>query len=251
MISTGTIGAHWLAPTWTLALEEHFYLLAPLIIVMAPRRLLPWLLAGVAGAAVLIRFTIHTLYPDSPMAALVLLPSRADLLCLGILAAVAMTSWNVDWPRFDFALRLTPILALVSILGLKAVDGPVAEALIPLAMAVCCTSFLLALVRDAPEAKRFKGPLLRFFGNNSYCIYLTHIPVLGLMHGLILGQKPALQTPAQWAVSLAALPICVLVGWGMTKLVEEPLTRYGRSWRWSDARRSSKIGSAAAQTGTP
>ncbi|WP_165185566.1 acyltransferase family protein [Caulobacter soli] len=244
MISSGSIGAHWLAPTWTLALEEHFYLLAPLVIVLAPRRLLPWLLAGTAAMAVLVRLTIHLLYPHNPMAALVLLPSRADLLCLGMLAAVAMTSWKVDWPRFDFALRLTPILALVAILGLKAVDSVVTDALMPLAMAVGCASFLLALVRDAPEARRFKSPVLRFLGDNGYCIYLTHIPVLGLMHGLILGQRPALETPAQWGVSLAALPVCVLVGWGMTKLIEEPLTRYGRSWRWSDARRA-KIGAAA------
>lgn len=237
MISTGTIGAHWLAPTWTLALEEHFYLVAPLIIVLAPRRLLPWLLGAAAVLAVVVRLAIHQLYPDNPMAALVLLPSRADLLCLGILAAVAMTSWKVNWPRFDFALRLTPLLALVAILGLKAFGGVVGDALMPMAMAIGCASFLLALVRDAPEAQRFKSPLLRFFGDNSYCTYLTHIPVLGLMHGLILGRRPALESPAQWAVSLAALPVCVLVGWGMTKLIEEPLTRHGRSWRWSEAQR--------------
>ena len=249
MISTGSIGAHWLAPTWTLALEEHFYLLAPLIIVLAPRRLLPWLLGAATVLAVGVRLAFYALYPDNPMPALVLLPSRADLLCLGILAAVAMSVWTVDWPRFDFALRLTPILAMVSILGLKAMGGTLADALVPLAMAIGCTTFLLALVRDAPEARRFKSPLLRFFGDNSYCIYLTHIPVLGLMHGLILGGRPALETPAQWAVAVAALPVCVLVGWGMTKLVEEPLTRYGRSWRWSDARRPSRIAPAANAAG--
>jgi peptidoglycan/LPS O-acetylase OafA/YrhL len=247
MISTGTIGAHWLAPTWTLALEEHFYLLAPLIIVLTPRRLLPWLLGGVTVLAVVVRLTLYQLYPDNPMPALVLLPSRADLLCLGILAAVVMTSWKPAWARFDFALRLTPILALLTILGLKALGGAFGDALIPLAMAVGCTSFLLALVRDAPEAKRFKAPLLRFFGDNSYCTYLTHIPVLGLMHGLILGQRPALETPAQWAVSLAALPVCMLVGWGMTKLIEEPLTRYGRTWRWSDAQRTRRTGPVGSE----
>jgi peptidoglycan/LPS O-acetylase OafA/YrhL len=187
------------------------------------------------------------------MPALVLLPSRADLLCLGILAAVAMTAWKVDWPRFDFALRLTPLLALIAILGLKAFvkafGGAFGDALMPLVMAIGCASFLLALVRDAPEARRFKSPLLRFFGDNSYCTYLTHIPVLGLMHGLILGQRPALETPAQWAVSLAALPVCVLVGWAMTKLIEEPLTRYGRSWRWSDAQRTGGAGPVGSGVG--
>lgn len=249
MISTGTIGAHWLAPTWTLALEEHFYLLAPMILVLAPRRLLPWLLGAAAVLAVVVRLVLHQLYPDNPMPALVLLPSRADLLCLGLLAAVAMTVWKVDWPRFDFALRLTPLLALIAILGLKAFGGAVGDALMPLAMAIGCASFLLAMVRDAPEAQRFKSPLLRFFGDNGYCIYLTHIPVLGLMHGLILGHRPALETPAGWAVSLAALPVCVLVGWGMTKLIEEPLTRYGRSWRWSDAQRVERARPVASEVG--
>ncbi|CAN5504376.1 acyltransferase [soil metagenome] len=249
MISTGTIGAHWLAPTWTLALEEHFYLLAPMILVLAPRRLLPWLLGAAAVLAVVVRLVLHQLYPDNPMPALVLLPSRADLLCLGILAAVAMSSWKVNWARFDFALRLTPLLALIAILGLKAFGAALGDALMPLAMAIGCASFLLALVRDAPEAQRFKSPVLRFFGDNGYCIYLTHIPVLGLMHGLILGHRPALETPAGWAVSLAALPVCVLVGWGMTKLIEEPLTRYGRSWRWSDAQRVERARPVASEAG--
>ena len=249
MISTGTIGAHWLAPTWTLALEEHFYLVAPLIIVLAPRRLLPWLLAATAVLAVVVRLVLDQLYPNNPMPALVLLPSRADLLCLGILGAVAMTAWKVDWPRFDFALRLTPLVALVAILGLKAFGGALGDALTPLVMAIGCASFLLALVRDAPEAQRFKSPLLRFLGDNSYCTYLTHIPVLGLMHGLILGQRPALETPTQWAVSLAALPVCVLVGWGMTKLIEEPLTRYGRAWRWSDSQRAGRTRPVGSEVG--
>ena len=62
---------------------------------------------------------------------------------------------------------------------------------------------------------------------------MTHLAVVGLMHGLILGSRPDLTTPAQWAVTLAALPVAVLVGWIGTKLVEEPITAYGRSWKWS------------------
>jgi len=52
------------------------------------------------------------------------------------------------------------------------------------------------------------------------------------MHGLILGSRPDLEHPAQWLVTLAALPVATLAGWGMTRLVEAPLTAYGRNWRW-------------------
>ena len=67
---------------------------------------------------------------------------------------------------------------------------------------------------------------------------MTHLAVLGLMHGLLLGGRPDLATPAQWAVTLAALPVAVLAGWLGTKIVEEPITAYGRSWRWSKERRA-------------
>jgi peptidoglycan/LPS O-acetylase OafA/YrhL len=98
-------------------------------------------------------------------------------------------------------------------------------------------SFLLSIVRGAPEARRFESRTLRFFGDNSYCLYLVHLPLLALAHGLLLGAAPDLQTPWQWAVTLATLPVCVLAGWGLTKLIEEPLMVYGRRWRWSAERR--------------
>jgi peptidoglycan/LPS O-acetylase OafA/YrhL len=90
------------------------------------------------------------------------------------------------------------------------------------------------LVCGAPEARRFHSPLLRFFGRISYSTYLMHLPILGLMHGLILGATPDAATLPQVAVSVLALPITVLAGWVLTKLVEEPITAYGRSWKWSE-----------------
>ncbi len=233
MVAQGTIGAHWLAPTWTLAVEEHFYLIVPALIVFTPRRWLIPTLIAVAVGAVILRLSIFQAGFANPMAARVLLPGRADLLAFGILAALVVTRSGLLQARADLALRVTPLLALVSILVMHAFGGTAFDVYGPLAMAIGCAAYLLAIVRGAPEAKRLESRLLRFLGNNSYCIYLTHLPVLGLMHGLILGGQPALTNPGQWMVTLAATPVCVLVGWTMTKLIEEPLTRYGRSWKWS------------------
>jgi peptidoglycan/LPS O-acetylase OafA/YrhL len=238
MIATGSIGAHWLAPTWTLAVEEHFYLVVPALIVFVPgRRLAPVLIAVVVGA-LLLRIVIYRfdILPD--MAALVLLPSRADILVCGILAAVAFKTSGIPWERLELPLRVTPIVMLVGTSGLKLLDNGSFETTGPLLVAIGCAAFILTIVLGAPEAKRFHSPVLRFFGNNGYCLYLTHLPVLGLMHGLILGTKPDLATPSQWLVAIAALPVCTLVGWGMTRLIEEPMTAYGRSWRWSPELRS-------------
>jgi peptidoglycan/LPS O-acetylase OafA/YrhL len=238
IISTNGIGAHWLAPTWTLAVEEHFYLVIPALIAFVPARRLVAVLLAVVTVAVLLRIAIYRfgLLPD--MAALVLLPSRADILVWGILAAVAYKTRGIPWQLIQLPLRLAPIIMLAGTFGLKLLDNGSFETIGPLLVAIGCAAFILSIVLGAPEAKRFHSPVLRFFGDNGYCLYLTHLPVLGLMHGFILGTRPDVATPSQWLVTLAALPVCTLVGWSMTKLIEEPLTGYGRSWRWSPELRS-------------
>jgi peptidoglycan/LPS O-acetylase OafA/YrhL len=233
MTLTGSIGAHWLAPMWTLAVEEHFYLLAPAAIVFTPRRWLTPCLIWVGVAAVAFRAVVYFGGAGGEMMALALLPGRADVLVWGMLAAIALRDNAIPWPRYMMALRLTPVLALVTAILIRAIDLPLFQVLGPSVVGLGCAAFILCLVLGAPEAQRFTSKGLRFFGDNAYCLYLTHLPVLGLMHGLLLGALPDLATPAQWLVTLAAVPVCVLVGWVMTQLIEAPLTRYGGSWRWS------------------
>ena len=248
MITTGSIGAHWLAPMWTLAVEEHFYLLAPAAIVFAPRRWLTPALIAVGCGAIAFRAMVYFGGVGNEMAALALLPSRADVIVWGMLAAVAYRNTAIDWSRYTLRLRVAPIAALLAALALRALSQPLFGVLGPTVVGLGCAAFILCLVLETPEAQRFKSPVLRFFGDNAYCLYLTHLTVLGLMHGLLLGAVPDLATPAQWLVTCAALPVCVLVGWAMTQAIEAPLTRYGGSWRWSAAKRPSparSIGAAA------
>jgi peptidoglycan/LPS O-acetylase OafA/YrhL len=232
MVTTNTIGAHWLAPTWTLAVEEHFYLLVPALIVFTPRRWLISVFLGIVFLTICLRSAIYYAGFGNEMMALALLPGRADTLAFGLLAAMAVKMPGVPWTRLLPALRIFPIFALLGAVLLYLMSSKIFGVLAPLLIAIGCTAYLLCIFHDTPEARRYHSKKLQFFGNNGYCLYLTHLPILGLMHGLILGSKPDLETPSQWLVTIAALPVCVLVGWGMTKLIEEPLSRYGRSWRW-------------------
>jgi peptidoglycan/LPS O-acetylase OafA/YrhL len=249
-VSSQTIGAHWLAPTWTLGVEEQFYLVIPMVMVYLRRDWLVPVLIGTVIAAVALRFAVYELGIANYMAALVLLPCRADLLACGILGAIMIDAKGIPWPRVDLALRITPLLALVAFVLCRLLDERAAQIIGPLLMSFGCIAFVLGIVRKTPEGKCFDSALLQFFGNNGYCLYLTHLPVLGLMHGLLLGTRPDLVTPAQWLVTLAALPVCVLVGWGMTRLIEEPCTRYGRTWRWSQQLRRNSGLPAVAQAAT-
>jgi len=131
-------------------------------------------------------------------------------------------------------------MATAVIVFLENGNGPLFPTIGTTLLAVGASALILCIVRDLPEAQRFKSPILCFFGHTSYCVYLTHLTVLGLMHGGILGTRPDLATIPQLLVTLAALPITVLVGWVLYRLVEVPSMNFGRRWTWSKERRGDK-----------
>jgi peptidoglycan/LPS O-acetylase OafA/YrhL len=252
MAQTGSIGAHWLAPTWTLAMEEQFYLIAPAAILFVPRRHLVKCLAGVMLFAALARHYVISWSDLNPVAAHVLLPTNGDVLVAGVLAVVLLRSAGIAWHRFDLALRLAAPLALISVLSLKLVDGENGHLFVifgPLLASTGCACLLMSLVRGAPEAKRYESKLLGFFCRISYAVYLTHLMVLGLAHNLILGTAPDIHTASQLAVTALALPLTVALSLALTKLVEEPITNFGRSFKWSKELRTA--GSVAKPVRAP
>jgi peptidoglycan/LPS O-acetylase OafA/YrhL len=247
--ASNAVGHEWLGPTWTMGLEEHFYLVLPLLFLLVPRQWIAAVLCALAFAAMLARAVILVCAPGWWMTTLVFLPTRADVLVCGVVGALALSTLAARGKRFDLPLRIAAPVLLVFTFTLKAFDGGqghVFDVIGPFTTSLGCTAFLLALVRNAPEAARFRSPILCFFGTTSYAVYLTHMPVLGLMHGLFFSAKPDIATSAQWGVTIAALPVCVALSWLLTQLVEAPISAYGRRWRWDERARAQGNSSAAS-----
>jgi hypothetical protein len=70
------------------------------------------------------------------------------------------------------------------------------------------------------------------------------------MHGLILGSIPDLATPAQWAVTLAWLPLVVAVGWGFGKLVRDPAMAYCRRFKFAGTKGPTRVAPGSPVSGT-
>src|SRR5919199_1508083 len=87
MAQLGGWGTLWLAHTWSLAVEEQFYLILPLLICSFSRERLPYLLVGLILAAPLWRAFLYNFHPYGGLASYVLLPCRADSLLVGVLCA--------------------------------------------------------------------------------------------------------------------------------------------------------------------
>jgi len=232
MSAGNTAGDVWLRPTWTLDVEEQFYLVLPLLICATPQKLLPSLLAALWGSATVLRLI---LVPSHPMAALVLFPCRMDFLLAGVM--LALLTRSVQLSRYVTALRLSPLIATVALLVLHAAFGANAFTIFGGTIAsVGIAGFLGAVICGAPEAARYGSPVLRYFGSISYCLYLVHQPIAGLLHGLLLNSAPDVGSAAAFAVTVLAMAVSIAVAGASWIWLERPILAWAQRYRFVPTR---------------
>jgi peptidoglycan/LPS O-acetylase OafA/YrhL len=216
----GLVGASFTVPlrmTWSLAIEEQFYLLWPLLIMACSggRRRLATLAVGGALLSLLVRLMLsrHTaeqVYYRSD--------STAVLVLLGCVAAC------VNGPRLH-RLRCVPWLGTVSLVG----SVLAYEAVLHLTHSMAQTyAFGLPLVGVGAVAfilygsasSVLHGRTFVWLAGISYTLYLWQSPVLysGLGHGP-LGSAP------HWLV----LPVALPLAWLTSRYIERPVMRWERA----------------------
>jgi len=165
---------------WTLAVEEHFYLVWPFIVGLLPRRaaITVSVVASVVALALRAGFEVwvpHSLYGH------VLTPFRLDSLCIGACLALLVRgplgmAGIAVWAKRGIPLAAIGVL-LTSVLHAWRPWGLPSESVRETFLALLFGCFLvLAAWSDGP--RWLKAPLrsswLRFFGKYSYGLYVFH-----------------------------------------------------------------------------
>jgi len=204
--------------TWSLGLEEQFYLAYPLLIAglartrWSPRVALLWL-----GVASFVLGSVQALY--HPAAGFYLLPGRIWELALGAWLAAERVSWRSRrWREGASAAGLA--LVVLAMLVLKSdLPFPTPVALLPCAGA----ALVLAYGADTSTGALLRARPLRGTGAISYSVYLWHWPLITFYR---------LRFGVTLHVGEAALLIAVSLGIGAASfyLVERPASR-----RWREA----------------
>lgn len=186
-------GTFPLGVTWSLAVEEQFYLTLPLLIRFLDRRaLLRFILFATFGAPLLRFFFLHR-NPENFFSWYTLMPCRADALLLGVLGAIALRdprwcTWLLGKHRFVL-LAIAFLLLGVAYLGWRAPSHH--DALMAtvgftwLALTYLSLLLYVLLYRDSWFSHCLRRRWLRGLGIIAYGTYLFHEFFLGMFFGRI------------------------------------------------------------------
>jgi peptidoglycan/LPS O-acetylase OafA/YrhL len=170
---------------WSLAIEEHFYLVWPLVIYFSSRRTAMWICGGVFGFSIVARAG-WLACGGNDVAAEVLTPLRMDGLALGSwLALVSRAPRGLGWlNRYAMAVfALFAAGALVAAVLERRFYG------LPYLCWAGASGALLVVVvaarREGVLGRLGQSGVLQFFGKFSYGLYVFQLPLIATAAGVI------------------------------------------------------------------
>ncbi|SDU34586.1 Peptidoglycan/LPS O-acetylase OafA/YrhL, contains acyltransferase and SGNH-hydrolase domains [Pseudomonas pohangensis] len=209
---------------WSLSLEEQFYLLLPLLVLVSRRFL----------SIVLIGLILYQWFTDRTLMMVVF---RTDALALGVLLAIWSHSFNYNRFRPQIFSRhrwlgIMTLLVLCLLMGLVgsqalllseyrfSIHAALGGALVWLA------SYNFDLFAFSTTLKR----LLLWIGSRSYAIYLSHVPVFFFTREIYYRVSPSKQEFGPeyfWQFTLVSALLIVLLSDLNYRFIESPLRKKG------------------------
>ena len=218
---------YWLAPVWSLAIEEQFYLTFPLLVRWSDPARLARRLAMIAVGALALRIVTTSLVPDRERLQYLFTLCRLDTIAIGCLLAVLVRSaryqaWRAALPRV-----LVPVIVVAAaILWWTELDRTswFGRTLGYDVVAIGFAALVLLVLawRDLPATAALRWSPLRYLGKLCFGLYLLHRPAETIVSALI--ERAGLD-----ADRLAWLPVKIAVAVGLAtlswRLLEGPFLR--------------------------
>ena len=233
----------WFWPTWSLAVEEQFYLIAPFVIkFLSKGALYAFLVIAILMAPVLRLWIYYTMPPQRIGLGMIytLMPCRADAIGIGILAALF-------WRNTNFRRWLAnPGSILYGLVGLFFAGfvalgkwSPADDSMLMQSVGYTWIAIfyvlimLLALVRPAgPISWLGRAGWLRDLGRVSYCLYLIHYGVRFICQILVVS---IVKHDGSWegiVGSCAAIVISYAIARLSWTYLEHPLLQKGHALKY-------------------
>ena len=223
-------GPEAITPTWSLAVEEQFYLIIPLIIYFINPKHYLKLIVFFILIAICSRFYFTNFYQKYT-----LLSSRIDSPIMGFLLAyilsIPKSKLYIEKNQKPITQVSIIILFFGGLLYLLVDVGPFNHTIIAIFFSLIL--LLTLYLKKGFLYKILTSKSLLFIGSISYFIYLFHQLINGLLHLLILNQKkPMLGDTKDILVTLAAFILTIFFGFLSFKLIEKPLINFSHKFKY-------------------
>ncbi len=241
MAARNTFGTWGLGVTWSLAVEEQFYITLPLLIWLVDPKKLRKLLVGGVIAAPLLRTLLCILWPDKFMVTFAMMPCRADALLLGVLAALVMrTPADRAWIERNGRPILRGILVLLvgCVVFVHKAAGPDNLAMRTFGYSWMALLYSLILLYSLTQQSSLMSRVLRVkslrsLGKIAYGVYLLHSYALALITAIVSPIHryydfwPVLDSWLQVGITTAALLATIAICNVSWRFFEQPLVQMG------------------------
>jgi len=222
-------GPNWLGVSWSLALEEQFYLILPFIIRFIKKKHIPIVAIALIVLAPIIRGGF------SGWGAYTLLPARMDSLLIGVLIAYYHLNGFIDSylkPRVNLvSILFVIVFAITFFAGELGLNINLGTRFIHSLLALLY-GILIVLVLILNESNLFikilSGKGMLFIAKVSYMVYLTHQIFSGLLHQYFLEQHPRIRNVEDFKITLLALFATIVFSTLSYYLFEKPILRFGK-----------------------
>jgi len=240
MAMWGTFGAGVMASTWSLAVEEQFYLTAPFLVRGMNRSHLTHALLAVLITAPLVRTALHFLFLHGNFACYVLMPCRADALSAGVLCATLVRSPR--WANLLFSPRRSALLWIAGFLALGLVpltlwcDG-MSTPMITIGyswLALFYSTCLLIAITESSRIIRLvlSNRYLAGLGGLAYFTYLFHQPLMEACRRLLGLRFSYSSDGTQLVGGLLGILVTVVLAKFSWTFFEKPLLRRGHAYKY-------------------
>ena len=242
---TGVWGNAYLAATWSLAVEEQFYLTLPFVVRKVSTRTLTTLSVATIVAAPFIRMLAARFVSLLAVYTVV----RFDALMFGVLAAIAVRragSGDVFGKHTRVLLTsAASLLAIALMIFTKRGWNHESSAMNTAGYSViaafyCCLLLLAVAPRDNPLRGLLRCRGLIKLGTIAYCVYLVHAPMLSGTYRLLSHRPPHLERLEDLGPLLLAFALTFAIAAISWRYFERPLIAVGHRFLYKVSSVASK-----------
>jgi peptidoglycan/LPS O-acetylase OafA/YrhL len=226
----GGFGSDWLGITWSLAIEEQFYLVLPfLVFYIRSKWLVPILVIMIFGSLV-VRYLIDGL------GSYIYTFCRADSLMSGVLLAwLVRQNGFLDLAKKKCHLVITTFFVLLLIIAyltfLVTQTGDIINHFV-LAFFYTLLILLAMIYQGSPQAGILRCSLLTWLGSRSYGIYLLHQGISATVHVMNGKYPPRISNFGEAMLTVSALVITLILAELSFRYYESPLIKTGHKLKY-------------------